>query len=468
MKAASFCVLGVLSVGVACSAPIEAEMASETAALAEAPASAATITVGTEPQQTFSGFGFSFEHDNPYRELGPTQRAEVDRLLFPALGTRIIRLWYGPGNPEPIRDIYMADGIVPAALDNGVEELLLGPWSYLDDPDAQARAIAQDIVTMRDDYGVRITATGVINEPGSEPDEPAYLAAEHYVPLAIAMRAALDEAGLGDVTAIGPEFASADDVAVRWFDAVAADPRALAATDALATHSYNMAATRELATRVLAHGKQYWMTEAGGGVVDGSAEFDYVFGASAASRFLNDLNNAVTHWVWFVGLGEGTEDVYQKLVMCEGSCDQGGRIYKNWAYHLVQQISSAFVPGTVMRHAVSDVPGFEDMVWTFGAKPPVHAAAGVRPDGRWVLAAVNDTRGGGNDYASWPEPTRYTIAFEVPELAGVPELIFEVCRTGPGTALACGETLALEHGRATIELAPLELVTLLASEAAPS
>ena len=468
MKAAPFWIFGVLSVGIGCSAPIEAEMASEPAAFADAPHSAATITVRSEPQQTYSGFGFSFEHDNPYRELSRAQRDKVDRLLFGELGTRVVRLWYGPGSPEPIQDVYAADGIIPAALENGVEELLLGPWSYLDNPEAQARAIARDIVTMRDDYGVRITATGVINEPGSEPDEPNYLPAEHHVPLAIAMREALDEAGLQDVTAIGPEFASADDVAVRWFDAVAADPRALAATDALATHSYNMAATRELATRVLAHDKQYWMTEAGGGVVDGSAEFDYVFGASAAGRFLNDLNNAVTHWVWFVGLGEGSADVYQKLVMCEGSCDQGGRIYKNWAYHPVQQISRAFSPGTVMRHATSDVPGFEDMVWTYGAKPPLHAAAGIRPDGRWVLAAVNDTRGGGNEYASWPEPRRYTIIFAVPQLAAIPEMTFEVCRTGPETAVQCGETLVLEQGRATVELAPLGLVTLVAIEAAPT
>jgi hypothetical protein len=432
---------------------------------AELPWQAVTLTVGREPQQHFAGFGFSFELQNPYSQLSEERKAEVDQLLFKDLNARIVRLWYTTGDPTPLRDFYLKSGIIPHALANGVTELLLAPGSYLGSPEEQARAIASDIATMRDDYGIRITTTGVLNEPD---DNQKHLRVSDYVPLTIGMRRELDARGLQNVKTIGPEFASADDGALRWFDTVAADPVALASFDALGTHSYNMAANPALAQRVLAHHKQYWMTEAGGGNLNGSAEFDYAFAASVSSRFLNDLNNAVTHWIWFIGLSHGTQDVYQKLVMCEGLCAQNGRIYKNYGYYHVQPITSAFLPGTVMRHVTSDLPQWKDLVWTYGPKPPVQAAAGVRPDGRWALAVVDDTPGGGSPPRySWDPPTNYRVTFDVPELADVPRLRFDLCRTNTQVAVQCGETLDLINGRATIDVTSLELITLVAQNPVP-
>ena len=75
----------------------------------------ATLTVGSEPQQRFEGFGFSFEQDNPYRRARAEQRkAEVDRLLYDELDTRIIRLWYAPGRPRGLRDDYPGQRHHPA------------------------------------------------------------------------------------------------------------------------------------------------------------------------------------------------------------------------------------------------------------------------------------------------------------------------------------------------------------------
>jgi hypothetical protein len=433
---------------------------------AAAPAAApgfATLTVGTEPQQTFAGFGFSIEQDNPYIDLSDRRKAEVDKLLFDDLNTRILRLWYGPGDPQPLRDYYQASGIISDALRHGGTELLLGPWTYLGDPDRQARTIAGDIATMRNDYGIRITTTGMVNEPGA--GERKVLPPQDFVPLAKAMRHELDARGLQDVKVIGPEWSAADDNPVHWFDAVAADPQALADVAGLATHSYGMAANPELAERVLAHRKQYWMTEAGGGDFNGSAEVAYDFAASVSSRFLNDLNEGVDHWVWFIGLSEGNRDVYQKLVMCEGRCANTGRIYKNYSYHHVRQITTSFLPGTVMRHVTSNLPHWKDMVWTYGPKPPLHAAAGIRPDGRWALAVVNDTPGGSAPpHHSWDPPTNYTVTFDVPELAKVPSLTFDLCRTNAEVAMQCKETLELEYGKATFDLQSLELITLVAQK----
>jgi hypothetical protein len=281
------------------------------------------------------------------------------------------------------------------------------------------------------------------------------------------MRRELEALGLSGVTVLGPEFASADGVAIDWFDIVANEPEVLASFDALATHSYNMAARPELAQRALAHGKQYWMTEAGGGITDGSAEFAYTFATSAGARFLNDLNNGVTHWVWFIGLGDGTDDVRQKLVMCEGPCVGTPRIYKNYAYHYLQQISASFPPGTTMRHITSDLPDWRDMVYTYGPKPPINAAAGVRPDGRWVLAVVNQTLGTGWEQASWDDPANYRIAFQVPELAGSGSRTFDLCRTNAEVSVRCDESVQVIDGRVALDVVSLELVTLVARTPAP-
>ncbi len=426
----------------------------------------ATLTVGSEPQQTFAGFGFSMEQDNPYIELSERRKAEVDKLLFDDLHTRILRLWYAPGDPAPLRDYYKASGIISHALQHGVTELLLAPGTYLDDPDRQAKTIAADIATMRNDYGIKITTTGVVNEPGA--GNRKVVPPQDFVPLALAMRRELDARGLQDVKVIGLEWSSADDNPRQWFDAIAANPQALAAVAGLATHSYGMAANRELAERVLAHHKQYWMTEAGGGDFDGSAEFAYAFATTVSSRFLNDLNEGVDHWVWFIGLSHGTRDVYQKLVMCEGRCANTGRIYKNYSYHHVWQVTSSFLPGTVLRHVTSNLAHFPDMVYTYGPKPPLEAAAGVRPDGRWVLAVVNDTQTLADPpRATWDPPAKYTVTFDVPELAKVPSLTFDLCRTNAEVAAQCNETLELEYGKATFDLRSLELITLVAQKPVP-
>jgi hypothetical protein len=448
---------------VACGPPENAAPARPPGPVQSQAPQSATLTVGSEPRQTFAGFGFSMEQDNPYPTLSDRRKAEVDKLLFEDLHTRILRLWYGPGNPKPLRDFYQASGMIDHALQHGVTELLLAPWTYLGNPDLQAKTIATDIATMRDDYGIKITTTGEDNEPGS--GGRAELPVDDYVPLVLAMRRELDARGLQNVKTIGPEFASADDGPRIWFDRVAADPQALAAVDGLATHSYGMAANPELAERVLAHHKQYWMTEAGGPNFNGSAEFAYAFAASVSSRFLNDLNEAVDHWIWFIGLSESTQDVYQKLVMCEGRCANTDRIYKNYSYHHIQQITNAFLPGTVLRHVTSDLPHFPDLVWTYGAKPPLHAAAGVRGDGRWVLAVVNDTQGGSYPPATtFDEPTKYTVTFDVPDLAKVPSLTFDVCRTNTEVAMQCQGTLELKHGKATLDVQSLELITLVAQK----
>ncbi len=413
----------------------------------------ATLTIDPTPQQTFAGFGFSFTDDDPYLTLDPAARSEADRLLFTELGTRIVRLWHEPGNPERTLRTYRDGGVVAGALTHGVTELLLAPEGYTPgDPEGYAETLTNDILTLRQG-GIPITVTGTQNEPGS--GERADIPDEDLLPLYRAMRAKLDAKGLKDVKLLGPEYASNDDGPKDFVAAIQADPIANAAYQGVAHHSYNMAGDPKLATLTRAAGKQYWQTEAGGGSQDGSAEFDYDFAAEGSARLLNDLNNGVTHWLWFIGLGQGDRDVLQKLVMLGPN-----GFYKNFTYHHMQQITTRFPPGTVLRHVTSDLPDARDLVWTYGVKPPLHAAAGLRPDGRYAIGVLNRTKGSGKGGGfGYQAAQPYEVAIEASELAAAP-VEFELCRTGRAGPLRCDERLTMTAGKATVTLTPAELVTL--------
>jgi hypothetical protein len=418
---------------------------------------AVTLTIGNAPQQTFRAFGFSFTHDDPYLTLSPDQRMEANRLLFEELGTRVVRLWHEPGNPERTKSTYLDGGVVEGALASGVEDLLLAPEGYTPgDPEVYAETLANDIAALRLTYGVPITVSGTQNEPGS--GQRATIPDADMAPLYRALRAKLDAKGLAAVRLLAPEYASNDQWPRHFLDVIQADPAAAAAFVGVAHHSYNMAADQELARRALAAGKEYWQTEAGGGAQDGSAELDYDFAATASARFLNDLNNGVTHWLWFIGLGQGNRDVLQKLVMLT---DRG--FMKNFAYHHLQQVSTRFPPGTVLRHITSDLADYPDLKYSYGVKPPLNAAAGVRPDGRYVIGIVNHTAGAGRDDGwGYHAAQTYQVTLSVPELAGR-EIAFDICRTGRQGALQCAGQLAMTDGRATLELASADLITLVST-----
>ena len=88
-----------------------------------------------------------------------------------------------------------------------------------------------------------------------------------------------------------------------------------------------------------------------------------------------------------------------------------------------------------MRHVTSDLPRWQEMVWSYGPKPPLQAAAALRPDGRYALAVVNDTPGITAARTSWDPPTDYRVTFAVPELAGAGERDLRPLphqRRGPG------------------------------------
>ena len=288
---------------------------------------AVTISVQPGARQTFGGLGASSGNWGlEYQKLTAPERDQLSKLLWHDLKMTSLRLWLNLNEYQPtpgahetknFRDRYITSGLVADALKNGVTNLLLAPdnapshmktkregggadYAIKDEslPD-YAALIADFIKQIKDESGVLINVTGLQNEP----NDLDRIAPQQFPILVKALRAALDKRDLKTVKIIATEQASADGVMVQHIDALKNDAAAWNALSGIASHSYNMAATDEIARRISAddgrNTKEYWMTEAS---ENGPEEQGNAFrAASLASRFLNDMNHRVTHWIHFIG-----------------------------------------------------------------------------------------------------------------------------------------------------------------------
>jgi hypothetical protein len=429
-----------------------------TAAAQSAQSGSATLTVGSTPQQTFKGFGFSITlDDNPWVKgmVNSGNRERFDRETFNDLHVEFVRFWFSPGGRDGLAEFkkaFVTSGAMADARRHGVRWFLLAPGRFpantekgktLSSVDLYAKILAEDIQDMKVHFGVTMDATGLMNEPGA--------AGEKVVPQALraalvkAVRRELDRHGLKNVKLIAPETPNCGEDAVEWAKAIEADPAASAALGGFATHSYNMAATPEVAACVRKNGWDYWQTEAGG-----DRE-----GNTAAARFLNDLNQRVTHWAFFIG--PATSPSEQELLSPSA---------KSFTYYYLQQLTNAFLPGTLMRHTTSSIDGGE-MVYTFGQKPHLNAAGGVRPDGKWVIGVVNDASGAkASKISSYYPAEDFDVTVKVPELAGKGAVKCDSCSSHyDNIREKCGKTAVMQSGSLKLHLRPKELITLVSQTA---
>ena len=300
----------------------------------------------------------------------------------------------------------------------------------------------------------------MLNEPNDRPVKPS----DAQWPVLIkALRAALNARGLQSVGIVAPESANCGADAYAVVDSIHADPIAWKDLQGVATHSYNNAATEDMAGR--AKGKEYWITEAGG-ITDADEDaHDSLQAASAASRFLNDVNHGVTHWQFFIGAEQADP---------KGNT---GRIFKyDLPYHLtilqkyysLKQLSQAFDTGAVFRHSVSSLEG--EMTYTYGKKPHLKAAVARNPDGTWAIGLSNFTAPAFQDaddpgnfalHNSGCHAQAYTVTVYVPELARVNLLRFAVYRSGRNQGDAPAGSAVMHRGIVTLpSVEPLNLVTL--------
>ena len=384
----------------------------------------------------------------------------------------------GTHDLSQFRGCYVDSGLIADARKNGVSTLLLAPDhlpSYMAEKNAQGSAdtglalkdseteayadlLADFLRQLRQEAGVVPDVTGVQNEPNDQ---------ERFTPAQIVrvvkrLRADLDAQGMARVQIIAPEAASVDGSLYTQADALRADPAAWAALSGLASHSYNMAATEEAARRVA--GKSYWMTEASDNGPE--APGDALRAASLASRFLNDMNHRVTHWVHFVGFEVPDPRDNATRVLAYMPRPFAVTTFQKYFYY--RQLSRTFAVGAVFRHSQSTLDG--DMTWTYGKKPHLSAGAARNPDGTWAVGLSNYTsptfQSGGDekDFAQhnggFPAQT-FAVTVRIPELARVPALRFAVRRSLSGVNDVPAGVVVLHYGVVTVPaVTPLELVTL--------
>ena len=450
-----------------------------------------TITVTPGARQTFAGFGASalnFGHE--YQTLTPVQRRTLSRTLWADLNFKILRLWLNmdqyaptPGTHDlsQFRGNYVDSGLIADARRAGVTTLLLAPDHTPTDmaernakegssgkglalkpsqADAYADLLADFLRRLKAETGVVPDVTGIQNEPNDEERFPPAL----IVRVVKRLRADLDAQGMRKVQIIATENASVDGSFFAQLDALKADPVAWNALAGIASHSYNMAATPEAAGRVLGSGKSYWMTEASDNGPE--APGDATRAASLASRFLNDMNHGVTHWVHFVGFEVPDPNDNATRILAYTPRPFAITTFQKYFYY--RQLSRAFPPGAAFRASQSSLDG--GMTWTYGKKPRVTAAVARDPDGTWAIGLSNftapaftdaDDPGDFGKHNGGYAARSFPITVRIPELARFSLLRFSVRRSNSGVNDAAEGTLLMRAGVVVVpRVGPLDLTTL--------
>ena len=451
-----------------------------------------TIDVAPGARQIFAGFGVSTGNwGGEYQALPRARQQELSRLLWRDMNVKIFRMWLntyqfrptaGAHDLSQFRKNYVDSGLIADAKADGVTTLLLAPdglpddmkeknaedkWQFKAGSEADyAKLLADFIQQLRDESGVLLDATGVQNEPNNN---------ERFSPSQIVevvknLRRELDARGLQSVQIIAPEQASVDGVMLEQVDALKADKTAWQVLAGIASHSYNMAATDAIAERIAAPDgsnlKDYWMTEASenGTEEPGNAKR----AASLASRFLNDMNHRVTHWIHFIGFEiSDPKDNATRIIAYEAETGKA-QIFTKYFYY--QQLSQTFGVGAKFRHSQSSLDG--DMTWTYGVKPHLTAAAAQNADGSWGIGLVNFTADDFTGLQGWADekwnreqnghtPAQtFQVTVRVPELKERGAMKFTVQRSDAVKQNQSAGEVTMQNGEVELNVAPLELVTL--------
>ena len=419
------------------------------------------LTVLPGGQQTFEGFGAS----QVAKEFGhyPPEpfRSQMADLIYRDLGANIVRLWVQSGTEHSISDMkaafyadYVDNGVIPLLAERGVTKLLLAPARGPQAPAGSlpdyAAKLAAFIDEIKKERGLEIAATGIANEPDG-------WTGQQLAETIKCLRAELDARELTPVEIIAPEGASANELLDAQLDAIHADSQAWMSLAGIASHSYNMAARDSAAQR--AFDKAYWMTEASD---DGNEHGeDENRAATTAARFLNDMNHRVTHWIYFKGFSyspDVTTDNYTASRLTQYDA-RSEAIVTHLKYEYLKTLRRTFDLGAVFRRCESSSE--KDMVYTYGQKPKVCAAAAVNPDGGWGLGIVNLSGAGPNDKISQFHPAEdLRITVQLEELKDSPPQHFRLRRCKAGEPGVDAGVIEAKHGYLSVSIAPRELVCL--------
>jgi O-glycosyl hydrolase len=472
---------------------ISAAWAADAAAPGEAPANvtSVTITVNSQPRQTFSGLGASCYGGGDYMRLAPERRAELNDLVWREARFNTMRIWFhlrdyapAPGQRHFKAAFPDADAtLVRDAQAAGVSHLVLGPSAvpnylmervprkgpdgngqavepYLkpDQFDEHAAIIAAFIRDLWEQDHIAVEATGVQNEP-NDPNDCVFTP-EDVVRAVKLLRAALDSRGLQQVKIIAPESVGCNAPALAQVDALKADEAAWKALGGIASHDYDGGATEQWADALAGGGKDYWMTEF---CLGGPEEPGDFFRASAeAAAFLSDMNHRVNYWIHFIGyLSNDPNDNGTRLIAFYNGNVAGNAWLKVFEpYYYLRQLGGTFDAGGVFRQSISSLEN--EMTWTHDNKPRLVVAAARNPDGSWGIGITDYTSNGFPPHFWYPgKPAQsFAVTVKVEELARAGELRFESRRSGPQFKNSREEPVTMRDGQLTVTINPLELVTL--------
>ena len=420
------------------------------------------LNVATQPAQTLEGFGCSMVALRK-TAMPESARAEMFDRVFGDLHMNVLRLWVEANTNRTAAQMkadfyqtYVDGGLIADAQKRGVTTLLLAPARGENPPSEPmpeyARKLKDFIHDVKAERGIKINVTGIANEPGGF--KPEQMAEAVRV-----LRQELDAGNLKDVQIIAPEWASADDSALRSIAGIKADPVAWAALRGIATHSYNMAATPKFPATIAGTDKQYWMTEASDN--GNESEIDANRAATITARFLNDLNCGVTHWVYFIGFFDSPDvtrdnDNATKLMVYDLKQQ---RIFRHLKFDWFRQLRAAFPNGSRI-YPLKAQPG-GDLVYTYGQKPWLNAVAARRADGGWSLGMVSLCGvGPDTNISKWHPATALDVTWEVAPLAGKGIIAFNVFRSNDTERFVPAGEATMTDGKLTLSLRPGELVTL--------
>ena len=488
---ALFALSGVLASCSNQSAPAQTVTVAQAAQ--QTPPTGAPILISVAPgeRQKFGGLGASVGNwSGTYQKLSPTERTKLSRMLWHDLKFNTLRLWFntdqyaatpGAHDMTEFRRQYLDSGLIKDARAQGVTTLLLAPEhlpDYMKGPNQDggtplkesevgnyAIMVAEFIAQLKQ-AGVAIDVTGVQNEPNVN----EIFSAEQLVEIVKQLRAELDQRGLQSVQIIASEHASSDGLYYKQLDALKADPLAWKDIVGVASHSYNMAATAQGAAYVAAadgrNSKEYWMTEAS----DNGPEEpgNSARAVSLSARFLNDMNHRVTHWIHFLGFE--TDDPKDNATRIISYSAEPFKTTVYQKYYTYQQLADTFDVGAIFRASQSSSEG--DMTWTYGLKPRVIAATAKNPDGSWGVGIANYTADSFAGVQGWSDDKwnaeqgghtpgqTIPVTIRVDELKNSGDVKFEMQRSNSQTQNAASEAVTMKNGEVTINVAPLELVTL--------
>ncbi|CAN5761243.1 hypothetical protein BH09VER1_BH09VER1_13250 [soil metagenome] len=450
-----------------------------------------TVNVPAGGRQAFGGFGTSEGNwEGEYQKLTPEQRQTLSEMLWRDLKFKTLRLLIntdqyaakpGEHNISSFRRQYVDSGMIADAKKQGVTILLLQPDSipiYMRDTSHKepqlkdseignyAALIADSIKQIKTETGVLMDATGVQNEPnGLERVTP-----DQIPKVVSALRTELDRNGLQSVKIIAPEQSSVDGVYYEQIEKLKKDPAAWKALYAVASHSYNMAATDQAADLIAAPNgenlKEYWMTEAS---ENGSEQPGNIFRAvSLASRFLNDVNHRMTHWMHFLGFEKSDPKDNGTRIIAFTASPFSMQVFLK--YYVFQQFANAFDVGAIFRASQSEKEG--SMTWTFGKKPRITAATAKNPDGSWAVGISNFTADSFSGVQGWGDDNwnkaqggytpgqGFNVTIRIDEAKSLGSIPFTVHRTSASLQNAEEGTVIMKDGEVTVPVGPLEVVTL--------